>query len=163
MKRKIPYIALLAACIILDQVTKALVQAKMLYLSSVTVIPGFANLTYIRNRGAIFGFFDGGRAVSLKFILITCGSIVALAFVIYYFIKTPAAERLTLTGLILIMAGALGNLADRFIKGSVVDFIDLHVKSWHWPFFNVADSCISIGAVLLLATLFIRRKPCTPS
>ncbi len=163
MKRKIPYVGLLAACIILDQITKALVQAKMLYLSSVTVIPGFANLTYIRNKGAIFGFFDGGASSSLKLILITSGSLIALACVVYYFVATSAAEKLTLTGLTLIMSGALGNLADRFLKGSVTDFIDLHIKSWHWPFFNVADSCISIGAVLLLATLFFRRKPCTPS
>jgi signal peptidase II len=163
MKNKFPYLMLLAGCIILDQVTKALVQAKMLYLSSVAVIPGFANLTYIRNRGAIFGFFNSGQASSVKFVFITAGSLIALGFVIFYFFKTPAGEKLTLIALTLIAAGALGNMADRFIKGSVPDFIDLHIKSWHWPFFNVADSCISIGAVLLLATLFIRRKPCTPS
>ena len=158
MKKKIPYFVLLAACIILDQVTKALVQARMMYLSSVTVIPGFANFTYIKNRGAIFGFFDGGHSSHLKFLLITVGSLVALGCVAYYFVITPAAEKLTLTGLTLIMSGALGNLADRFLKGSVTDFIDLHVGSWHWPFFNAADSCITIGALLLLATLFLRRK-----
>ncbi len=158
LNKKWPYGLLLAACIILDQITKALVQAKMLYLSSVTVIPGFANLTYIRNRGAIFGFFDGGSASGLKFILITSGSVIALGFVAYYFLITPVSEKLILTGLTLIMSGALGNLADRLLKGSVTDFIDLHIKAWHWPFFNAADSCITIGAVLLLATFVFRRK-----
>ncbi len=158
MKMKFPYFILLAACIVLDQVTKALIQAKMMYLTSVTVIPGFANFTYIKNRGAIFGFFDGGGGSTFKFILITAGSVVALGFVAYYFIVTPIAEKATLTGLTLIMSGALGNLADRFLKGSVTDFIDLHIKSWHWPFFNVADSCITIGALVLIGTLFLRRK-----
>jgi signal peptidase II len=158
MRKKVPYLILLGACIVADQVTKALVQAKMMYLTSVTVIPGFANLTYIKNRGAIFGFFDGGGGSSFKFILITAGSLVALGFVAFYFVITPAAEKATLTGLTLIMAGALGNLADRFLKGSVTDFIDLHIGAWHWPFFNVADSCITIGALVLVATLFLRRK-----
>jgi signal peptidase II len=157
MSKKIPYLALMAALIGLDQLTKFLVQARMRYLESVTVIPGFVNLTYIRNRGAIFGFFDGGGS-PLRLVLITVGSVIALGFVAYYFFRTPASEKLTLIGLSLILSGAMGNLADRFIKGSVTDFIDVYVKGWHWPFFNVADSCISIGAGLLLVTLFLRRK-----
>jgi signal peptidase II len=158
MKKKLPYLLLIAGCLVFDQVTKLLVDAKVRYLESVTVIPGFFNLTHIKNRGAIFGFFDHGGGGQTKFLIITVGALVALAFVTYYFIVTTASDRLTLTGLSLIMAGALGNLADRFLKGSVTDFLDFYIKNWHWPFFNVADSCITIGACLLVLTLVIRRK-----
>jgi signal peptidase II len=158
MRKKLPYLLLIAGCLVLDQVTKILVDAKLRYLESVTVIPGFFNLTPIKNRGAIFGFFDHGGAGQTKFLLITAGSLIALGFVAYYFVRTATSDRLTLTGLSLIMAGALGNLADRFLKGSVNDFLDFHIKSWHWPFFNAADSCITIGACLLVLTLVLRRK-----
>lgn len=158
MKTRLPYVGLMAACLILDQITKALVPAHIRVLDSVTVIPGFFNLTRVQNRGAIFGFFDGGSASSLKFILITSGSVIALACVALYFFKTPISDTLTLIGLTLIISGALGNLADRFLRGSVTDFIDLYIKRWHWPFFNAADSCITIGACFLIATLVLRRK-----
>jgi len=158
MKKKFPYLLLIAGCLVLDQVTKILINAKVRYLESVTVIPGFFNLTPIKNRGAIFGFFDHSGGGQTKFIIITIGSLVALAFVAYYFFATAAADRLTMAGLSLIMAGAFGNLADRLLKGSVTDFLDFYIKRWHWPFFNVADSCITIGACLLLLTLVIRRK-----
>lgn len=158
MRKKFPYLLLIAGCLVLDQVTKFLVDTKVRYLESVTVIPGFFNLTPIKNRGAIFGFFDHGGGGQAKFMIITVGALVALAFVCYYFFATAASDRLTLAGLSLIMAGALGNLIDRFLKGSVTDFLDFYIKSWHWPFFNVADSCITVGACLLVLTLVIRRK-----
>jgi signal peptidase II len=63
----------------------------------------------------------------------------------------------------MILAGALGNLADRLLRGYVIDFLDVYVKRWHWPFFNVADSCITIGALLLIAAFFRRKPACSPS
>jgi len=158
MKRRWPYAGLMAACLILDQITKALIRSELRVLDSVVVIPGFLNLTRVQNRGAVFGFLDGGGASGLKFILITSAAVVALVFVAVYFFRTPLSDKLTLVGLTLIMSGAVGNLADRFLRGSVTDFIDMYVKKWHWPFYNAADSCITIGACFLIATLVFRRK-----
>jgi signal peptidase II len=85
-------------------------------------------------------------------------TVVALAFVLVYFLRTPAKEKGLLIGLTLIATGALGNLASRVLKGYVVDFVDWHIKDAHWPFFNVADSCITVGAVLLLVLLVVKRR-----
>jgi signal peptidase II len=130
--------------------------------SSLVVLPGFFNITHIHNRGAIFGAFSqvGNRYV---YLILTLASLLALGLVIYYFVITPAAERGVKISLSLILAGALGNLIDRVFRGYVIDFLDFYAGKWHWPFFNVADSSITIGAALLLV-FFIRRKPaCSPS
>jgi signal peptidase II len=94
---------------------------------------------------------------ALRWVL-AAASVVALALVVYYFVKTPGGDGLMLTALSLILAGAVGNNLDRLVRGSVVDFLDLYARGWHWPAFNVADSCISIGAVLLVIVI-LRRKP----
>jgi signal peptidase II len=86
-----------------------------------------------------------------------------LALVIYYFFKTSASERGLRLALSLIMAGALGNQIDRVGRGYVIDFLDFHIKNRHWPFFNIADSCISLGAFLLLILLLVRKPACSPS
>lgn len=162
MKRNLPFFVSVFALVLADQVSKWWVAGNLPLYSSRTVIPGFFNLTHIHNRGAIFGFFSqsGSGAV---FVALTTASFLALALVIYYFVKTPAAERGLKAALSLIMAGALGNQIDRIARGYVIDFLDFHVKNRHWPFFNVADSCISVGAVLLLILLLVRKPACSPS
>jgi signal peptidase II len=96
--------------------------------------------------------------------LLTLTSLAALALVVYYFFKTPPDEKLMKISLSFILGGALGNLADRIFRGYVVDFMDFYVKKWHWPSFNVADSCITIGAILLIFLFFFKRRPkCTLS
>ncbi|MDH4198308.1 MAG: signal peptidase II [Candidatus Aminicenantes bacterium] len=162
MKKNLPYALIVALGVVVDQVTKAVITAEIPHLASRTVIPGFFNLTLVHNRGAIFGL--GSRTSSpVLTALLMAAALAALGLVVYYFFKTPSDERLTKVALSLILAGALGNQVDRLIRGHVVDFLDLYIKNQHWPFFNVADSCISIGAVLLLISL-VRRKPsCTPS
>jgi len=146
-----------------DQLTKAVVTQKISLYSSNEIIPGFFNITYIQNRGAIFGFFSQSGS-QLVYILLTLTSLAALALVVYYFFKTPPDEKLMKISLSFILGGALGNLADRIFRGYVVDFMDFYVKKWHWPSFNVADSCITIGAILLIFLFFFKRRPkCTPS
>ena len=81
-----------------------------------------------------------------------------MVLVVYYFLKTPASQKAMKFALSLILAGALGNFIDRFFRGYVVDFLEFHVRGFYWPTFNVADSCISIGAVLLVFYLFTRRS-----
>jgi signal peptidase II len=162
MRRNFPYLVLAFALVLVDQVSKWLVARHLPLYSSRTVIPGFFNLTHIHNKGAIFGFFSqsGRRGV---FLALAAASFVALALVITYFFKTSASERGLKLALSLIMAGALGNQVDRVGRGYVIDFLDLHIKNRHWPFFNVADSCITIGAVFLLILLLVRKPACSPS
>jgi signal peptidase II len=162
MRKNGPYCLLMLGLVVLDQVTKNLVARTVELYQSVPVIPGFFNITRIHNRGAIFGTFSRTNDKTV-FILLTAASLAALAMVIYYFFKTAASDKLMKVSLTLIMAGALGNQFDRLARGHVIDFLDLYIGQAHWPFFNVADSCISIGACLMLFTLFRRRPACTPS
>ncbi len=162
MNKNGPYLLLMLGLVVLDQATKNLIARTVDLYESVPVIPGFFNITRIHNRGAIFGTFSqtNNRYV---FLLLTAASIGALAMVVYYFIKTPASDKLMKVSLTLIMAGALGNQFDRLVRGHVIDFLDFYVGKAHWPFFNAADSCITIGALLMLVILFRRKPACTPS
>ncbi len=163
MKHRSFYFLLILVLLIADQLTKAIVFQKIAFLSSQSIIPGFFNLTHIHNRGAIFGFFSQSESQLLHIVLMLA-TLVALALVVYYFFMTPPTEKLAIISLSLILAGALGNLIDRVFRGYVIDFLDLYVNKWHWPSFNVADSCVTIGAFLLVFVVFFkRRRKCTPS
>jgi signal peptidase II len=161
-KQDRPYLGLALGLVVVDQVTKNVVARTVDLYESLTVIPGFFNITRIHNRGAIFGTFSGTNN-SLVFALLTAASLAALAMVVWFFLKTPATDRLMKISLTLIMAGALGNQFDRLVRGHVIDFLDFHIGTAHWPFFNAADSCITIGACLMLLTLLRRKSACTPS
>jgi signal peptidase II len=161
-KENRPYLWLAFGLVVIDQVTKNVVARTVDLYESLTVIPGFFNITRIHNRGAIFGTFSQTNN-GLVFALLTAASLAALAMVVWFFLKTPASDRLMKISLTLIMAGALGNQFDRLVRGHVIDFLDLHIGTAHWPFFNAADSCISIGACLMLLTLLRRKPVCTPS
>jgi len=162
MKKSLIYYDIIFLLIALDQLTKWLISRHLTLYNSLTVLPGFFNLTHIRNKGAIFGAFSqvNNRAV---FIFLTVASLVALGLVLLYFFRTPASERGTKLALTLILAGALGNLIDRVFRGYVIDFLDFHIKGRHWPFFNVADSAITVGTLLLFVYLWKRKPECTPS
>ena len=122
----------------------------------INIIKGFFKIIYIRNSGVIWGIFNDSGS-NLIPVIITVLSILALLTVIYIFVKTSLTCRLELVSLSFIIGGAVGNIFDRFVLGYVVDFIDLYIKSYHWPTFNVADSFISIGIVLLLISV-LRNK-----
>jgi signal peptidase II len=162
MKTNSRYFLFVLFMIAVDQAVKGLIARTVQLYESRTVIPGFINITRIHNRGAIFGAFNQSNN-RVVFILLTAASVAALGLVLFYFFKTPPADKLMKFSLSLIMAGALGNFLDRIVRGYVIDFMDFHIGEAHWPFFNVADSCITIGAFLMLF-IFFRRKPvCTPS
>ena len=150
------YLGLIAGLVALDQLSKFLIVRSIPIHGAVPVIPGFLALTHVRNKGAIFGMFNRSGAASVTLLLLAA-SLVALGFVVYYFLKTPASHRWTKVALSLILAGAVGNQIDRFVRGSVVDFLEMHVKTFYWPTYNVADACISTGAVLLAALIVFRR------
>ncbi len=161
-KKNAPYFVFILVLMALDQAAKLVVSRAVELYGSRTVIPGFFNLTRIHNRGAIFGAFNQSNNTAV-FVALTAASVLALGLVVFYFFKTPASDRLMKVSLSLILAGALGNLLDRFLRGYVIDFLDLHIGGAHWPFFNVADSCITIGAVLMVVIFFRRKPECTPS
>ncbi len=157
------YLMFITGLLVLDQITKAAISRSINPYGVRTVIPDFFDLVHVRNKGAIFGFFSNADS-SFIFVLLTVFSLAALGLVVYYFIKTPVSEKLMNVSLSLILAGALGNQVDRILRGYVIDFLDFNFWGWHWPSFNVADSCISTGAVLLIFIFFFKRGPeCTPS
>jgi len=157
MKRHAPHLVLIAALIAADQITKAVVAKSVPFYGSVSVIPGFFAISHIHNTGAIFGVFNGSGS-KLIAILLAAASLTAMGLVIVYFLKTPASQKAMRFALSLILAGALGNFIDRLFRGYVIDFLEVHVKKFYWPTFNIADSCISIGAVLLVFILVTRRS-----
>lgn len=146
--------ALLAAFLIaLDRVTKLAVSAKIPLYDSQPIIDSFFNLVHTRNTGIAFSMFSDAQPFVKEYI-IPAFSTAALVFIIYIFWKAESTGLRTALGLTLILSGAAGNLYDRFVYGYVVDFLDFYVGSYHWPAFNVADSCITIGAGLLLLESF---------
>jgi signal peptidase II len=151
------YFALMAGLVALDQAAKAVLVKLVPLYGTVTVVPGFFAVTHVRNKGAIFGMFNRSGVKSVT-VLLMIASVTALGFVVYYFLKTPASQRWTKVALSLILAGAVGNQIDRLVRGSVVDFFEMHVKGFYWPTYNIADACISIGAVLLAGLILFRRS-----
>ncbi|HWU41225.1 MAG TPA: signal peptidase II [Candidatus Acidoferrum sp.] len=134
--------------LILDQITKLLVDRTMTLHQSIEVFPNFVHLTYLRNTGAAFGFL-AGRHSNLRIIFFGLISVVAIGCIGYLLRSLRPQQKTLLVSLSLILGGAVGNLIDRLRLGEVIDFIDLHWYHVHWPAFNVADSAISIGVVLL--------------
>ena len=140
---------LMMAVVLLDQATKLLVDRFMTLHESRVVIEGLVHLTYVRNRGAAFGLFSDAD-LPFQSAVFSAVSLLALGAIAVYFFKLPDRSRLARAALALVMGGALGNLIDRARLGSVIDFVDVFWGPHHWPAFNVADSAISVGVVLLV-------------
>jgi signal peptidase II len=141
-------LGLALAVFLLDQGTKSLVEGSMRVGESISVIPGFLSITYIRNDGGAFGILGGSQPVLL------IGSVIAVAIVLWMLLAGQAS-RLTILGCGLILGGAAGNLLDRLSTGVVTDFI--HFSFWY--VFNVADAAITVGvATLLLSSLRPERS-----
>ena len=135
--------------VVLDQGVKALVRQHMALNESVTVIPGFFDLTRVHNSGTAFGFMNGAD-FPFKTAVLACVALAALGGLAVYAASLPYEQWLARTGLALILGGAAGNLIDRIWWGYVVDFVDVYWGSTHFWAFNVADSAITIGAILVL-------------
>ena len=135
--------------IALDQLTKAFIRKMLPLHMSVTIIPGFLDFTHVRNTGAAFGILNTAE-FPLKTALIACIAVAALVSVAMYAAGLSRDQLLARTGLALIIGGAAGNLIDRVVAGSVVDFVDVYWGSAHFWAFNVADSAITIGATIMI-------------
>jgi signal peptidase II len=148
--------AWVAAIVVVDQVTKAVVDRTMPLHHSIPIIDGFFNLTYIRNTGAAFGIFSGSHEVFRLPFLIGV-AILAIGFILMMLKRLRDGETGLTLALAFILGGAAGNLIDRILYGEVIDFLDVYWSHYHWPAFNVADSCITIGVGITLFYL-IRAK-----
>ena len=137
-----------------DQLTKVLIVS---YLQKDTVISvaSWLNLVRVYNKGAAFSFLASAGGWQRYFFIVF--SIVAILGILY-FLRRHSGQRLFCLSLSFILGGAAGNLIDRIIYGYVIDFLDFHFMGWHWPAFNIADSAITIGAVLLILDEFRRIK-----
>ncbi|WP_457670799.1 signal peptidase II [Thiolapillus sp.] len=142
-----PYLLLALLLVVADQLTKLWVLSVFEPYEVLPVLPVF-NLTLVFNPGAAFSFLsDAGGWQRMFFIVLT--SLIAIGLVIWL-MRLRRGERLTGIALGMILGGALGNLIDRVRLGKVVDFLDFYWREWHWPAFNVADSAITVGVVIML-------------
>jgi signal peptidase II len=140
------------AVVVLDQMVKAIVRREIALNESITVIPGFFDLTRVHNTGTAFGFMNA-TDFPFKTVILACVAIGALAALAMYAATLPANQWLARIGLALILGGAAGNLIDRITEGYVVDFVDLYWSGWHFWAFNVADASITIGVALMILDL----------
>ena len=151
-----PILWLSLPIVVADQITKALVRAELPLGASVTIVPGFLDFTHVQNTGAAFGLLN---AVDFAFkpTLIATVATAALIGIAAYAARLSPHQRIARVGLALVLGGAAGNLIDRFTAGYVVDFVDAYWRSYHFWAFNVADSGITVGVVMMMLDMPIPR------
>lgn len=162
--RRLPWLLLISAAIIfLDRLTKTLVSARIPIGEAIPVIPHFLRISHWTNEGAAFSLFaDSTSPNTVRWGLISFSLLAALV-VLVALVRIGNRITLASVALALVFAGALGNVHDRIVYGSVVDFIEVHIFGYHWPDFNVADSSIVTGACLLLLDSLLPKRKLAPN
>lgn len=140
-----------AILLIADQGTKLLVSSKMTLFQSIPVIGNFLKITYVHNTGAAWSMFSGGRWVFVAMALLVC-----LGLEIYL-LKNRNEKKFIRFIIVLIIAGAMGNVIDRIRFGYVIDFIDTYPFGYDFPVFNIADCCLTVSGILLGLTVLLER------
>ena len=139
--------------LLLDQITKILVEQNMTQGQSVPLIDGFFSLTYVTNKGAAWGIFSGyGMVLFFVGVLVTLVAICTLR-------KLCDGYRERYIAILVVLSGVIGNSIDRIWRGEVVDFLDFYIKRYHWPAFNVADCAICIGIAVYTISVLLRPTP----
>ncbi len=137
--------------VVLDQISKLAIAASMQLYQSIQIMP-FFKLTYVHNTGAAFSFLSEAGGWQRWFF---AGLALLISVVIaVWMARLKKNETLLAVALALILGGAVGNLIDRLAYGYVIDFLDVYYETWHWPAFNIADSAITLGVILMLAESF---------
>jgi signal peptidase II len=161
MYRLAPFI-IAVIVFLLDHLTKFLIRTSHLPPEGFPVIPGFFNIVHNENPGVAFGLFADSTGPLRTFILIGLSAAVLIIITMVLLKATRPDERrnwLLRVALALVLGGAIGNLYDRIVRNTVTDFVQLHAgTSYYFPDFNVADSCISIGAALLIVDMWRSRS-----
>ncbi len=150
MRKLAPWYALAVLVVVLDQLTKHWISASFDY-GEARAVTGFFNLVLTYNKGAAFSFLASAAGWQRGFFI---GIALIAIVVISVLLARHARDKLFCLSLASILGGAIGNVLDRIVLGYVVDFLDFHVAGWHWPAFNLADSAITVGAVLLVVDSF---------
>lgn len=153
-KRLLPWVAVAILVILVDQLTKIVVQRAFVY-GDVKPVTAFFNLVLTYNKGAAFSFLASASGWQAHFLTIV--GVVASLFILYLLAR-HGHQRLFSLALAMILGGAIGNVIDRVAYGHVIDFLDFHARGWHWPAFNVADSSIVGGAMLLVLDELLRVR-----
>lgn len=157
MIRRAARFGIAAAVAVLDRLSKYWIETNMTPWDSYPVIPGVFNIVNTQNRGAAFGVL--ATAGEWRQFFLVGVSVAVMIFVAVQLWRMPKgswpASNMVAVPLSLMLGGALGNLYDRIFRGSVTDFLQVFLGSYEWPSFNVADSAISVGAVLLLASFWL--------
>ena len=151
------YLTILASILVADQVTKFWITSHFSLYDAQVVIPGFFNLVYVTNKGAAFSMFASVESPLRHYFFVTINIIAFLGLSIAAF-KMRRNHRFYTISFALIAAGALGNVIDRIRYGAVIDFLDFYFGSYHWPAFNVADSSICVGVVILFIINYVDAK-----
>lgn len=154
--RRLGWIA--GSVVVLDQLTKGIILARLDLYHSIPVVPGFFNITHVQNPGGAFGFL-AQQSPLVRGIVFLLMSFLAVCLIFWFYRNTPATHRFLALGFALIFGGAIGNLIDRLRFGKVVDFLDFYIGAWHWPAFNVADSAITTGIAIFLLHVVSGRMP----
>jgi signal peptidase II len=150
----LPWLALAALIVVLDQLTKTLIVHEFRLGDSVTVT-SFFNLVRVHNSGAAFSFLAGASGWQ-RWFFVGIG-VVATVFIVWM-LRSHGGQKLFAWSLALILGGAVGNVIDRLLHGHVVDFLQFHAGGWYFPSFNVADSAITVGAVCLILDELLRVR-----
>lgn len=146
------WLGVAAIIVLLDQLSKITLSRLIEYGHS-EAVTSFFNLVMVYNKGAAFSFLADQQGWQRYFF---AGISIAASLLIIWMLRRNPAQKLFCWALSLILGGAIGNLIDRLAYGHVIDFLDVHIAGWHWPAFNIADSAITIGAVLFVLDEFRR-------
>jgi len=145
------------AVVIIDQLTKLWIMTAFALHEQQTIIPGFFDLVYVTNTGVAFGFLAGSKSL-LRQAFFVAVAIIALIVIVFAYGHLKRQGKIFVYALGLIAGGAVGNLIDRLRFGSVVDFLDFYLGSYHWPAFNAADSAITLGVGLFLLGTLLQHQ-----
>jgi len=157
--RRLHWLLIISAAIIfLDRLTKTWVTLRIPMGGAIPVIPHVLRITHWTNEGAAFSLFANSASPNAIRWGLICFSSLAALIVLFLLVRLGDHFTLTTVALALVFAGALGNVHDRIAYGFVVDFIEVHIFSYHWPDFNVADSSVVTGACLLLLDSLLPKK-----
>jgi signal peptidase II len=153
-RRMMPWVALAALVVLIDQLTKIVIERSFDY-GDVKPITGFFNLVLTYNKGAAFSFLASASGWQAHFLT---GVGIAASLFILYLLGRHGHQKIFAFALAMILGGAIGNVIDRVAYGHVIDFLDFHAAGWHWPAFNMADSAIVGGAMLLVLDELLRVR-----
>jgi len=154
VRRMLPWVVLAVVIVLIDQVTKIAIERAFDY-GDVHPVTGFFNLVLTYNKGAAFSFLASASGWQKHFLTVIG---IGASLFILYLLARHGSQKLFSLALAMILGGAIGNVIDRLAYGHVVDFLDFHAGGWHWPAFNMADSAIVGGAILLVVDELLRVR-----